>query len=75
MTISTGTPDTKTEHSTGAATFGFILSMDIPAAIAIIGIVTLGWDAIDWLGAIVWGVVATIAFTLFSMMGKKDRND
>jgi hypothetical protein len=44
-------------------------SMGIPAAIAIIGVITLGFDEIHWLGAIVWGVVATLAFTLFSIMG------
>jgi hypothetical protein len=29
----------------------------------------LGWNAIHWLGAIIWGVVATFAITLSSMMG------
>jgi hypothetical protein len=48
---------------------GFIATMAIPAAIAIVGIVDLGFEEIDWPGAIVWGVVATAVFTAFSMMG------
>lgn len=71
MKITTGTTDTQTVHSTGAAAIGFMLSMGIPAAIALTGIVTLGWGAISWAGAIIWGLVATFAFTLFTMMGKK----
>lgn len=71
MKITTGTPETRTEHSAGAAKLGLMLSMCIPAAVAIIGIILLGGGAIQWLSAIVWGVVATMAFTLFSMMGKK----
>lgn len=70
MKIITGTPATRTEHATGTATAGLMISMGIPAAIAIIGIATYGWNAIDWSGAIVWGIVATVAFTLFTMMGK-----
>lgn len=70
MTIETGTPATRTRHSMPLAVTGFLLSMMIPVAIAILGIIVLGWDAIHWLGAIIWGVVATLAFTLFGMMGK-----
>jgi uncharacterized protein DUF6789 len=51
------------------AAMGLMASMGIPALIAIIGIAVLGWGAIHWLGAIIWGLVATFAFTLFSMMG------
>lgn len=58
-------------HSPVLGPLGFMMSMGVPAVIAIIGIIALGWDAISWLGAIVWGMVATIAFALFSMMGKK----
>lgn len=61
--------ETQTQHSPVLAPLGFMLSMGIPAAIAIIGIITLGWGEIHWLSAIVWGVVATLAFTLFSIMG------
>jgi len=46
-----------------------MVSMAVPAAIVVIGLVAEGADAIDWPGAIVWGVVATAVFTLFSMMG------
>jgi hypothetical protein len=64
-----GRSETQTQHSPKLAPLGFMLSMAIPAAIAIIGIIVLGFDEIYWLGAIVWGVVATLAFTLFSLMG------
>ncbi|MEX2639972.1 MAG: hypothetical protein WD266_04765 [Balneolales bacterium] len=70
MKVVTGTSDTRTEHSSGTAKTGFAVSISIPALLAIAGIIALGWGAIYWLGAIVWGVVATFAFTLFSMMGK-----
>ena len=69
MTITTGTPETRTEHTMPRALMAFMASMGIPALIAIIGIAVLGWGAIHWLGAIIWGIVATFAFTLFSMMG------
>lgn len=48
----------------------FMISMVVPAAIVVIGVAVEGFDEISWLGAIVWGVVATVVFTLFSMMGK-----
>jgi hypothetical protein len=48
---------------------GFLLSMAVPAAIAIIGVTTLGFGEIEWLGAIVWGVIATVAFSLLGLMG------
>lgn len=61
--------ESRTLHSPVWGPVGFMLSMAIPAAVAIIGIALLGWAEISWLGAIVWGVVATIVFTLFSIMG------
>lgn len=64
-----GSQESRTRHSPVWGPVGFMMSMAIPAAIAIIGIIVLGWGEISWLGAIVWGVVATIAFTLFSIMG------
>lgn len=68
--IVTGTPETRTQHSTGSSAMGIMLSMGLPIIVAIWGIAQLGWGAISWFGAIVWGVVATAAFTLFSIMGK-----
>lgn len=56
------------EHSR-LAPLGFLLSMAVPAAIAIIGVAALGFNDIDWLGAIVWGVVATVAFSALGVMG------
>jgi hypothetical protein len=64
-----GNRETRTQHSPVLAPLGFMISMAIPAAIAVIGIIALGFDEIYWLGAIDWGVVATVAFTLFSLMG------
>jgi hypothetical protein len=58
-------------HSPVLGPLGFMISMGVPAVFAIIGVMALGWGAISWWGAIVWGMVATIAFALFSMMGKK----
>lgn len=68
--ISTGTPQAHAEHSVGAAILGVMIAMGVPALIAIAGIVSYGWNAIPWLGAVVWGIVATFAFHLFSLMGK-----
>lgn len=59
---------TSADHS-ALAPLGFLLSMMVPAAIAIIGVVALGLDEIEWLGAIVWGVVATVAFSILGVMG------
>jgi hypothetical protein len=49
---------------------GLALSMMVPAAVGVVGLLVEGTGAIDWASAIVWGVVATVVFTLFSMMGK-----
>ncbi|MBW3660822.1 MAG: hypothetical protein KY397_04225 [Gemmatimonadetes bacterium] len=70
MNVVTGTPQTRTEHATGPAVIGFLASMGIPAMIGVVGFLSLGVDAISWVGAIVWGIVATVAFTLVTMMGK-----
>ena len=53
------------------APLGFLLSMAAPAAIAIIGVAAFGFDEIHWLGAIVWGVVATVAFSVLGAMGPR----
>lgn len=47
-----------------------MLSMLPPVALIAIGVTTEGLGAISWAGTIVWGIVATIVFTLFSLMGK-----
>jgi hypothetical protein len=51
------------------AFLGFMASMGVPAAIAIVGVIVEGFDGIHWAGAVVWGVVATIAFSLVGVMG------
>jgi hypothetical protein len=68
--MTTGTPSTRTEHRVGIAALGFMFSMGVPAVLAIAGLIALGPGEVRWLDAIVWGVVATAAFTAFSMMGK-----
>jgi hypothetical protein len=69
-TIVTGTPERSDRHSTVLAPLGLMISMSVPPAIIIAGIIVEGWDGISWVGAAIWGAVATVAFTLFSMMGK-----
>jgi hypothetical protein len=49
---------------------GLMVSMLGPAAIGVIGLIVLGPGAIYLASAIVWGVVATVAFTLFRLAGK-----
>lgn len=69
-TITAGTPDTRTTHSPALSMAGLAVAMGAPAVIALAGIAQFGLGAISWAGAIVWGVVATALFTLFSLMGK-----
>lgn len=57
--------------SVGTAAFGLAVSMGVPVLVIVWGLVELGAGAIDWGSAIVWGVVATVAFTLFGMMGQR----
>jgi hypothetical protein len=58
------------DHASVLAPIVLMASMALPAAVGVIGIAVLGFDAIDWWSAIVWGVIATAVFTLVSMMGK-----
>lgn len=69
-TIMTGTERSHARHSMALAPIGFMVSMGVPVAVVVAGIAIEGWGAISWAGAVVWGLVATVAFTLFSMMGK-----
>lgn len=64
MHVVTGTEQTRTEHSTGAAGAGVAISVGIPVLIALAGIWTFGWDAISWPGAIIWGIVGAAGFSL-----------
>lgn len=67
--VQSGTAETRSTHHPVWGPIGLMLSMAVPIAVIVLGIAAEGATAISWLGAIVWGVVATIAFTLFSMMG------
>jgi hypothetical protein len=68
--IDGGPSHARTRHSPVWGPFGLMLSMAIPVAVIVVGIAAEGPGAIRWLGAIVWGVVATVVFTLFGTMGK-----
>lgn len=69
-TVVTGTNERSDRHSMTLAPLGLMISMGIPAGIIVVGAAAEGLGAISWAGAAVWGVAATVAFTLFSMMGK-----
>ncbi len=60
--------DAPQQHSPLSGPLGFMVTMAIPAAIAIGGIAAFGFGEIDWPGAVVWGIVATAVFTALSMM-------
>jgi hypothetical protein len=68
--IVAGTPRARARHSRMWGLLGLMLSMALPVALIVAGIVVQGWGAISWLGAIVWGVVAAVAFALVAMMGQ-----
>jgi hypothetical protein len=68
--IVAGTRQAHATHSRTWGPLGLLLSMAPPVALIVAGIVVDGWGAISWLGAIVWGVVAAVAFALVAMMGR-----
>jgi hypothetical protein len=70
MTVFPGTQRARAEHTIPWGAVGLMLSMAPPVILIVAGVALHGWDAVSWLGAIVWGVVATLAFTVVSMMGK-----
>lgn len=70
-TIVSGTPATRTRHSSALGPLGFMVSMAIPAGVVVAGTAVEGFDAISWTGAAAWGAVATVVFTIFSMMGAR----
>ena len=57
--------------SNGWALLGLLFSLGVPVLLIIWGIAALGPGAIDWASAIVWGIIATVAFTLMGIMGQK----
>ncbi len=63
------TVEVKRRQHSRLAPLGFALSMAVPAAIAIVGVVALGFGEIEWAGAVVWGIVATVAFSIAGVMG------
>ena len=69
--IITGTPDAASEHVEATAALGATIAYGIPIAIAVAGIVEFGWNAISWTGATACGAIASFAFLLFSMIGKR----
>ncbi|MPY81201.1 MAG: hypothetical protein GEV04_22835 [Actinophytocola sp.] len=69
MTVVSGTPYARSQHALSWSALGLMVSMAVPVVLIILGIAITGWGAINWVGAIVWGVIGTIAFTLFSIVG------
>lgn len=70
MTVFSGTAQARGEHTVPWGMAGLMLSMAPPIALIVAGVALHGLEAISWLGAIVWGVVATLAFTMVSIMGR-----
>lgn len=70
MMIVTGTPETRTQHSTQLAATGVVLSVGIPIAIAVLGIAEFGGEAINGMGVVVWGVVGALAMLLSMRAGR-----
>lgn len=70
MPITTGTSKTQTEHSQTRAVISVTMAMGIPAALAIGGLLAMGWGVISWAGAIIWGAVAALAMAIFMAMGR-----
>lgn len=69
--VISGTEETQTQHAPALSALGVAVAVGVPMAVAVAGIATLGWDAVSWAGAIVWGIVATFAFWLVGLAGNK----
>ncbi|HEX6206769.1 MAG TPA: DUF6789 family protein [Actinomycetota bacterium] len=67
--VHSGTPETRSTHHPVWGPIGLMLSMAVPIAVIVVGVAVEGSAAISWQGAIVWGVVATVAFTILGMVG------
>lgn len=70
MHLVTGTEQTRTEHSSGAAATGVTISVGIPAVLFLWGLFQFGADAVSWSGAIIWGIVAAAGFLLVMAAGR-----
>lgn len=68
--ITTGTADGRVEHSQGAAIVNVMGGMLVPVALALLGLISDGWGAIEWGSAIFWGVAATVVMTLLMSAAK-----
>jgi hypothetical protein len=69
MSVVSGIEHRSAEQLPVATLTVLMVSMAIPPALVVVGMIALGWSAVDWGSAIVWGVIATVAFRLFSMLG------
>jgi hypothetical protein len=58
------------EHSPLPASAGQTARMGLPPVVVGFGVALEGWTAADWLNTVVWGVFVTVAFRLFSVLGK-----
>lgn len=64
MQVVAGTHETRTRHSTGASASGVLISMGVPATVALFGIAAVGWGAISWVGALVSGAAGAVGLWL-----------
>jgi hypothetical protein len=72
MIIRTGTPETRTEHSKALVAVGVGLAVGVPAVLTVGGYTSTGWDGISWIGAIVWGLVATFVMTAMDRVSRSE---
>lgn len=63
--------ETPSTASMGLSALGLLMSMGLPVVLIVWGMAALGPNAIEWASAIVWGLIATVPFTLFGMLGQK----
>lgn len=73
MKVLTGTEHTRTEHQTELGIIGFMISMGVPAAIAIVGIAVEGGlinAPANWLTGLFWGIILwALALLMMTTIG------
>ncbi len=71
MAIKTGTGEIRTEQSKTGAVASVVIALGVPALLTLLGLSIMGFGAISWAGAIVWGVVAALVMWGFMTMGQR----
>ncbi len=72
-TIISGTPDKLCAHSLRRSTLTLLAAVGTPAALIIVSLSIHGWTAVDWIGAVVWGGIATFTITIGLMAARLNR--